>query len=295
MKKQLPPTSLVLACGYGLVSQALKEAGYKCLGAIDYADGPAESFRVNLPNIPFWQASFREINAGMICKRFGIKPYELDLLQASPPCTGFSSTGTFEPFHVDNELYFIAMFFALQLKPRVILFENVPSMTWDKMKVVYSLILQFFHQMFGNEYHIDGRIMNSNNYGDPQARHRLIFLLVRKDVGEIKWPELKQGAPLAIKDVLPDVDYIVSTNHGERVYQSNEAACTITAHANITIGTGGVERPATPRELAKLMGLLDSFILVGSIEEQIKGLGNGVPVAMMRELALFIRKHILCK
>src|ERR1700739_3167024 len=124
------PKSLVFACGIGLVSQGLKDAGYQCVGAIDYAKTPAESFKINFPETPFWQASLREINADMICERFGIKPGEtIAILQASAPCVGFSPTGTFEPFHADNELFFIAMYFALQLKPRTILFENVPGLT----------------------------------------------------------------------------------------------------------------------------------------------------------------------
>jgi len=290
------PTCLVLACGIGLVSQALKEAGYKCVGAVDYADIPRESFKVNFPDTPFWQESLRNINAKMLCDRFNIKPYELDLIQISTPCIGFSPSGTFEPFHVDNKLFFIAMYLALQLKPKVILFENVPGMTWEKMEVVFSIIVHFFNSVLGEHYIVKARNMNSNNYGDAQKRYRLMFQCVRKDVGEPGWPIIdKEKKPPVIGDVLPHIDYIVSTNHGERLYHAHEAACTITAHANITVHSEGVERQILPWEVAKLMGLDESFKLVGTREQQIKGLGNGVPVGMMRELGRFIKNAILNK
>lgn len=291
---KIKPTYLVLACGIGLASQGLKEAGFECKGAVDYAEVPRRSFEVNFPEVPFLQKSLREINAKMLCKHFNVRPRDLDLIQISTPCVGYSSTGTFEPFHVANELFFIAMYQALQLKPKTILFENVPGMRWEKMKVVFSIIIHFFNNLLGEYYDFKIREVNSNNYGDPQTRYRLLFMCVRRDIGEAAWPTNDKNlkAPV-ISDVLPDIDYMVSTNFGERVYQNNEAACTLTAHANITVGSAGIERKATPRELAKLMGLPDTFELVGTEEEQILGIGNGVTIGMMKGIAEFMKNNIL--
>src|SRR5438128_2236034 len=131
--KTSQPTSLVLFAGIGLVSYVLKMLGFMSKGAIDYADIPRESYAANFPDIKFWQKSVREISAKSICKHFNIRPWLLDLIQVSSPCTGWSSTGLFNPFHEANELFFIGLFLAFQLKPRVILFENVEGVTWEKM------------------------------------------------------------------------------------------------------------------------------------------------------------------
>ena len=287
------PTMLVFCCGIGLVSQAAKETGYNVKGCIDFAEIPRLSYQANFPEVPFLKESLRKVSAKFLCKHFGILPKKLDTLQISTPCTGWSTTGTFEPTHSDNEIFFLTIFLALQIKSRVVLWENVSGLTWKKMQMAFAMLSHFFKKM-EEEYHIETVILNSNNYGDSQSRERLFIMCVRKDVGRPKWPVPERDQMgKTIGDALPHVDYLVNKNFGERVYEKNEPAPTITAHANIIVGTEGIERKITPRELAKLFGLPDTFKLVGNEEQQIKGIGNGVPVGLTTALLLTIKHDIL--
>ncbi len=286
------PTALVLCGGIGTVSCALREVGFEVKGVIDHAAIPALSYAKNFPETPFWQASLLEINAKMICERFGIKRSTLSLVQVSSPCTGYSLTGTFEPTHVDNQLFFVAMFLALQLEPKVILFENVPSMTYDKMKVAFGMLGSFFNRL-EEKYNIDGMILDSSKFGDGQSRNRL-FIQCTLKVGVPMWPlPLPIAERKTISDILPGVKYLVSTNFGERTYEANETAPTITGHANIILGFEGFERKATAKELALLMSLPETFKLVGTEAEQILGIGNGVPVGLMSALLRTIKYDVL--
>lgn len=285
------PSMLVFCGGIGLVSYAARKVGYDVKGCIDFADIPALSYQQNFPEVKFLKESLRKVNAKFLCKHFGLQPKELDVLQISTPCTGWSTTGTFEPTHADNELFFIAAYLALQMQPRVILFENVKGMTWKKMQIAFAMLSHFFKKL-ESLYNIDALIMDSNAHGDAQSRERLFIICVRKDVGKPRWPMAVRDTK-TIGDVLPYIDYMVSSNFGDRVYEKNEPAPTITAHANIVVGTDRGERKIKPRELARLFGLQDDFILVGNEAEQIKGIGNGVPVGVMTALLETIKYDIL--
>lgn len=287
------PKALVLCAGIGLVSQALKETGFDVVGAVDYAEIPEQSYTANFPHTPFWRESLRAMSAKKLCYRFNIKKGKLDIIQISTPCTGYSPTGEFEPTDTDNELLFVALFLALQLLPKVILFENVPGMTYSKMKVTFGFIAGFFKKL-EEHYHVSMIILNSEDFGDPQSRDRVFIQCVRKDIGEAMWPlPLPKSEHKTIGDVLPGVNYLVNVNYGERRYQSNQAAPTVTGHAAILLGYDGYERKAKAEDLAPLMGLKPDFKLIGNEAEKLLGVGNGVPVGMMSAILRTVKHDVL--
>lgn len=294
MNQDNKPTILILCGGYGLVSFAATQAEYNVIGCVDNAEMPERSYAANFPDTPFLRKSIREISTADICLYFKILPGTLDVVQISTPCTGLSSTGEFVPTDADNELFCIGMFHAFQLRPRVLLFENVLGMTWDRMKSTFNIYASFFRKMEG-EYDIKGMEMYSDNYGDPQSRGRAFIQCVKHDDGVARWPlPLPTNRRKGISSVLPDIDYLVNRNFGERTYEHDEPAPTITANANVIVGTkDGKERAATPRELARLMSLPDSFVLVGNENQQVRGVGNGVPVEIMKALLLTIKHDVL--
>lgn len=72
---------------------------------------------------------------------------------------------------------------------------------------------------------------------------------------------------------------------------------TITA-TSATIGAAGPCHPTEPRkftvrELVRLCGFPDDFILTGTIEQQSERLGRAVPPPMMKHIAATISKRLL--
>lgn len=122
---------------------------------------------------------------------------ELFLLYATPPCQGMSSNGAGRLLYEArsgkragederNRLIIPTMDIAVQLKPRWVLFENVPrmrmtSITDEGGRVVN--ILSYIERRLGPEYHGGAEVVACEDYGIPQIRKRLITIFTRDVAG----------------------------------------------------------------------------------------------------------------
>ncbi len=119
----------------------------------------------------------------------------IEFLLASPPCQGMSIAG--KNRHQDTMLeddrnYLINYVFkAIEiLHPKYVLIENVPALLNFLMpfRGEYKSVIEILIEKFGLEYNIDGRVVDSSDYGVPQTRLRAIIKLYPKD--EVwDWPE----------------------------------------------------------------------------------------------------------
>lgn len=125
----------------------------------------------------------------------------LDVLLATPPCQGMSSNGlgkllaevragnrpSLDP---RNRLVIPAMAIAKQLRPRLVIFENVPGMAKtmildDDGRLVG--ILDFVARELGDEYVGGGQVVEFADYGVPQRRQRLITVFTRDPRLRAEW------------------------------------------------------------------------------------------------------------
>lgn len=119
----------------------------------------------------------------------------VDLLIASPPCQGMSIAGKNrhqDSMIHDNRNFLITYVFSAieEIKPKYIMIENVPMLL--KIKLPYKndmwTILEILNDMFADEYDIDGRVIDSSDFGVPQTRLRAIIkMCVKSD--KWNWPE----------------------------------------------------------------------------------------------------------
>lgn len=118
----------------------------------------------------------------------------VEFLIASPPCQGMSVAGKnrHQTTMVEDRRNFliIRVFEAIErLKPKYVLIENVPALLKFKLPIgnEYYTILEILNQKFGDEYCIDGKILDSADYGVPQTRLRAIIKMCPKN--EVwEWP-----------------------------------------------------------------------------------------------------------
>ena len=284
--------ALVFCCGFGLTSEALKQAGYEILGG-DTSESAEVVYKLNYPDALYLRKSLRELDVDTICKEFGVKVGEPDLVQISNPCTDTSATGEQVLFSATNDLYFVAARLAILLQAKTKVFENVKALSHKEMLILFAM-LNAVLQREGALYHIEAKVLDAHLYGDPQSRSRVFIQMTRKDIGFPVWPEpVLVSARKIISDVIPTAEYMVSENFGSRIYYPHEPAPTITGHPNLKVYDHDGDRRVTTRELARFMGLDDSFQLAGSIGDQELGLGNGVCVGVMRALASTIKDQVL--
>lgn len=116
------------------------------------------------------------------------KKTNVQFIIATPPCQGMSVYGAQKPDDEKNDLIKYAVEAVIDIKPKYALFENVPEQA--STKIWYNnrrcLIPRYIERRLGNEYFINYKIIDTKDFGIPQQRKRLIFLLSRKDT-KIKW------------------------------------------------------------------------------------------------------------
>src|SRR3990167_2497045 len=87
-------TVISLFSGCGGSSLGYKLAGFKELLAIDFDKNSVETFKLNFPDVPIWQKDIKEVGSQEILDFCKIKKGELDILDGSTPCQGFSMAGS---------------------------------------------------------------------------------------------------------------------------------------------------------------------------------------------------------
>lgn len=120
------------------------------------------------------------------------KAQKIQFIIASPPCQGMSIAG--KNRHQDTMIndkrnYLVNYVFeAIELlKPRFVLIENVPMLL--KFQLPYNgkmhTIMEILNDMFGEQYTVEGRVVDAADYGVPQTRLRAIIKMYPK---EYTWP-----------------------------------------------------------------------------------------------------------
>ena len=141
------------------------------------------------------------------------KKLNVDFIMATPPCQGFSIAGKREKDDPRNLLIFDAIEVFLELKPKYIFIENViqyfkDEITYKGMSIVIPDVIK---DIFKEKYEFRKAILDSKNFGVPQARKRGIILLSRKDVPVWEIPKEQQKI-ITVKDAighLPSLDPFV--------------------------------------------------------------------------------------
>ena len=307
MMEQLPPVlpvlhlysnkkqkmkALIFFSGYGLASYAFTQEGYDVIGGIEYEPIAAESYLANFPDAKVLVKSTRELTGLRIANYFNVNPGEIDLIEIGFPCPMISATGPREQFNAMNDQFFVATKLALSLKPKVILYENVPNIMSKEMSVLLGMMKSVLKN-YASEYRCEARVLDSWLYGDYTSRPRWYMMLVHEDYGYPKWPEpLPESRRRVIRDFLPTAKWVHTRNYGDRYMFPHQPLSTITGHCDFTqLHMDTNERLLlTVRERATAMGLPDDFILLGTKEEQALGVGNGNAIMVTRALARSIRE-----
>lgn len=118
--------------------------------------------------------------------------YDLDILDASFPCSPFSTAGNRDKdwgkekvcregqkSQVLDTLAFDTIRLTEQLKPKVIIFENVKGLLIGKAKEYASRIIEELQNI---GYRTSYRLCNGASMGIPQKHERVFFVGVRQDI-----------------------------------------------------------------------------------------------------------------
>jgi DNA (cytosine-5)-methyltransferase 1 len=314
-------TVISLFAGCGGSSLGYKMAGFKELLAIEWENNAVETFRLNFPEVPIWQKDINKVTGQEILDFLNIKKGELDLLDGSPPCQGFSTAGKRKVNDDRNDLVKENIRLIEELEPKVFVIENVSGMIKGKMK---GLFIEYMKKMKSLNYQVKCKLMNAKYYNVPQSRQRVIFIGVRKDLGiEPSYPEGNKKI-ISVKDILKDCsddikyypqkkakviscrlkqwqdgsDIIKDKFFNLKKLALNKPSRTITK--TIRLSQCGLLHPKEDRyltinELKRIATFPDDYEFIGKFEEQWARIGNSVPPLFMKAMAEHIRINILEK
>ena len=186
--------------GGGGSSTGYRLAGGKILCVNEFVEEAQKTYHENYPETPILPGDIKKLTGKDFLDAAGIGVGELDILDGSPPCSAFSVAGVLshgaggkhsdgwgktklysDGKMVENieDLFFEFLRIADDIKPKVIVAENVAGLTMGEAKEYFNKITNTFEKI---GYDVSAKVLNSVNYGVPQTRTRVIFIGVREDV-----------------------------------------------------------------------------------------------------------------
>ena len=188
-RAQMNYTAIDLFSGCGGLTQGLKDAGFNVLAAVEIDAKARETYRLNHQDVVFVGSDIREVTIDQVLSSCRIEKGELDLLAGCPPCQGFSTlrsrNGQEAMPDARNDLVEEFARLALELRPKLVMMENVPALAkYEKFKA-------FVRRLEADSYRVKIEVLDVSNYGVPQRRKRLILSASR--VGEPKLAALVEG------------------------------------------------------------------------------------------------------
>lgn len=315
------PAVISLFAGCGGSSLGYKWAGFRELLAIDFDENAVQTFKLNFPRVPVWKRDIKTVSGAEIRRFCRLRKGSLDVLDGSPPCQGFSSSGRRDVNDPRNDLFLEFVRLIGELAPKVFVMENVSGLVKGTMRGRFIEIMRVFRRL---PYRTKCRMMNSKHYGVPQSRPRLIWIGVRNDLKvEPSFPtprkpivsvqEAFKGLPEDDSRTLSDLGLEIWTKcrngepfsnyhpkgHWFNGNKLNPRRPSPTIQKTvIPSGGGGVYHWKYPRclniaELKRVSSFPDDFKLAGTFREQWARIGNAVMPRFMEAIALHLRKTVL--
>lgn len=173
------PTVISTFAGAGGSSLGYKMAGYKELLAVENEKNAIKTFKLNFLNIPIFADDIARLSVRKCLRLAKLKPKELDILDGSPPCQGFSIAGKRDYNDNRNQLFNEFCRLLQGLQPKIFVMENVTGLYHGHMKQVLKEILK---ELRGSGYKVRVEILNAMYFQVPQKRRRLIFIGIRTDL-----------------------------------------------------------------------------------------------------------------
>lgn len=170
------PTCVDLFCGAGGFTEGLHNAGFKTAYAADFDEQAITTFAHNHRGVFAEVADVAALSGERIRSLSGLGAGDLDLLVGGPPCQGFSLAGLRLPNDPKNRLYLEFVRLAAELRPRVIVMENVQGIETMSGGAVVRAI---HGSMDDIGYHAVSATLIAADYGVPQLRPRFIMIAVR--------------------------------------------------------------------------------------------------------------------
>jgi DNA (cytosine-5)-methyltransferase 1 len=301
------PTVVSTFAGAGGSSLGYAMAGFRELLAVEWDPAACKTFRLNFPHVPVFQGDVRGLSATEVLELVGLEPGELDVLDGSPPCQGFSIAGKRRVLDPRNSLFEEFVRLLHGLGPKALVMENVGGLVRGKMRPLFRRMTR---ELGEAGYRVTCRLVDAQWLGVPQARQRLIWIGFREDLDVEPSHPVPLWQPVTAREALAGVEPkkfrtikgktlkawrstrpgTSMPNFQARKRLSPDKPCNTQAarpHFH-----WGERREISIEEMARLQSFPDEFVFHGSSAQKMQQIGNSVPPLMMRAIAAVTRETL---
>lgn len=206
---------LDMFCGAGGLSKGFIDAGYDIILGVDFDEAALKTFEKNHKGAKALKLDlFKDENMAELIKQ--AKEHRVDVLIGGPPCQGFSLAGKRKESDDRNKLYERMVELASNIKPKVVLLENVPGLATLYNGNAKKRILEDFRKL--GYTMTEPQVLYAPDYGIPQIRKRLFFVGLLNSKEEFKYPTpiLNEENYVSCEDAISDLPSL-EDNIGENV------------------------------------------------------------------------------
>ena len=184
-----------LFCGLGGFRLALEAEGLECVFSCEIEKHVAKCYEDNFGDHPV--GDIREINAEDVP--------DCDIICGGFPCQPWSiakTAGLRGQADSRGDLFEEILRIAKVKKPKALILENVPGILSPRN----NLVVQRIHnELVEMEYDVRTMKLNSAYFGIPQARERVYFVALRKDLNLRYFHPEPTYEPVCVRDILMDL------------------------------------------------------------------------------------------
>lgn len=177
--------------GCGGSSLGYKLSGGHVLCVNEFISAAQDTYSANFPETPILKEDIRNLCGQDFLNVSGIQVGQLDILDGSPPCASFSSSGKVDKLwgkvkkysdtkQRTDDLFFEFTRILREIQPKAFVTENVKGLLRGKAKEFF--LSQILPEMRNCGYKVFYSILNSSDFGVPQDRERLICVGIRNDI-----------------------------------------------------------------------------------------------------------------
>lgn len=215
-----------LFAGGGGSSTGYRMAGGKVLAISEFIEEARATYSANWPDTIIFPQDVRELTANELLTAINKQPGELDILDGSPPCSGFSTAGKREKLWGKTKSYSDSRYTSVEtlfyeyirlvdsIKPKVFVAENVKGLTLGVSRGYFN---EFLRLLACCNYTVVAKILDAQWLGVPQTRSRLIIVGIRNDICKKEFSSITHPKPFSYRVSLREAFTGLSLTEDERL------------------------------------------------------------------------------
>lgn len=214
---------LDLFAGIGGFRLGMEQAGHECVGYVEWDKYARKSYEAIHDTEGEWTA--HDITTVTDNDLRLLRDRGIDVICGGFPCQAFSVAGKRGGFSdTRGTMFFEIARFAEQIKPRILLLENVKGLLSHDKGNTFGTILYTLDEL---GYDCEWQVLNSKNFGVPQNRERVFI------VGHLRGESRREVFPIGGNEEKAynqrKLKQLISGSQGMRVYDSGGLSCTISS------------------------------------------------------------------